>query len=182
MILAPDNTGYPADDERFEAIPSDLTLEQCLSWTSDFPPSPVMASASSPAPEDYPSFVKRQTTYAAYRNDVIARRDRLKRQLNQLTIPPVPVGDDIAAAINWIQTTGKTPLEYLTTVYRDTSQQTGHRISAASKLMEYIHRRLPQTLDQASSPVSAKSFDPAAIRALSEKELVALEKLLDKMK
>lgn len=178
MILAPDNTGYPADDERFEAIPSDLTLEQCLSWTSDFPPSPVMSSTT----EDYQSFVKRQTSYAAYRNEVIAQRDRLKRQLNQLTIPPVPVGDDIAAAINWIQTTGKTPLEYLTTVYRDTSQQTGHRISAASKLMEYIHRRLPQTLDAATATVSVKSFDPASIRALSEKELVALEKLLEKMK
>jgi hypothetical protein len=178
MILAPDTTGYPTDDERFEAIPTDMTLEQCLSWTSDFPPSPIMNSAS----ESYTDFVKRQTSYAAYRNDVIAQRDRLKRQLNQLTIPPVPVGDDIAAAINWIQTTGKTPLEYLTTVYRDTGQQTGHRISAASKLMEYIHRRMPQAVDAATATVSVKSFDPASIRALSEKELVALEKLLEKMK
>ena len=177
MLLDPTDTNYPSDDERFELIPTTMTLEQCLSWTQDFPPSPIMGS------ETYPEFVRRQTAYAAYRNDVIAQRDRLKRQLNQLTIPPVPVGDDIAAAINWIQTTGKTPLEYLTTVYRDTSQQTGHRISAASKLMEYIHRRLPTTIDQSSSQaISSKSFDPAAIRALSEKELVALEKLLDKMK
>jgi hypothetical protein len=48
--------------------------------------------------------------------------------------------------------------------------------------MEYIHRRLPASVDPATATVSTKSFDPAAIRALSEKELVALEKLLDKMK
>lgn len=177
-IISPDQITYPADDERFEAIPTELTLEQCLTFTQDFPPSPVMAPQ-----ETYPSFVKRQTAYAAYRNDVIARRDKLKRQLNQLTIPPVPVGEDINAAINWIQATGKTPLEYLTTVYRDTAQQTGHRISAAAKLMEFIHRRMPAAVDLTTQQaISTKSFDPAAIRSLSEKELVALEKLLEKMK
>lgn len=178
MDLQPNDIRYPADDPRFEFITTDMTLDQCVDWCTDFPPAPVMASG-----ELYPDFVKRQTTYSAYRNDVIKQRDSLKRKAQQLAIPPVPVGDDISAAITWIQSTGKTPLEFMTQVYRDTGQQMGHRIAAASKLMEYIHRKMPQQIETTQmQQISAKNFDPSAIRALSEKELAALEKLLEKMK
>jgi hypothetical protein len=49
--------------------------------------------------------------------------------------------------IDWIQRTGETPIEYLTKTYRSSSAKTEHRISAARTLMDYVHRKMPHTID-----------------------------------
>ena len=178
MILQPTSTSYPADDDRFEKPPSSYTLTQACAWVDDAPPSPEFNVSA----EDYMAFTKRQTSYAAYRNAVVEQRDKLKRSEGQLLIPKAPVGEDIMEAINWIQSTGATPLEFLTKTYRDSTQQMGHRLTAAAKLMDYVHRKMPSTVEHSNTlEISAKSIDPTALASLSEKELASLEKLLDKM-
>lgn len=178
MLYQPTSKEYPQQDERFAALPDEMTLGSCSLWTTNFPPSPEFCPG-----EDYKDFVKRQTFYATYRNDVVARRDELKLQQQKLNVPKAPVGEDISAAIDWIQATGVTPLEFLTKTYRDTGQLMGHRLSAASKLMEYVHRKMPAQVevDNKGEVITAKQFDPVAIASLSEKELGVLERLLDKM-
>ena len=175
--LLPTDLRYPEDDERFERPPSSLTLTQACAWTDAMPPSPEFNPA-----EQYGEFTKRQTAYASYRNAVVETRDKLKRAEGQLLIPKAPVGEDIQEAIKWVSTTGATPLEFLTKTYRDSSQQMGHRIAAASKLMEFIHRRMPTAIEHNPHvEVTAKSIDPTYLKSLNSKELETLEALLDKL-
>lgn len=79
----------------------------------------------------------------------------------------------------WTAASGWTPVEFLTHAYRNPWQRMEHRISAAKAVLEYNHRKLPQTLDL---DVKSKNLvlDANALSALSDKELALLEKLLEK--
>lgn len=178
MTLDPSDTRYPNDDDRFSRVPSSMTLDQLVAWTNAMPPAPEYTPN-----EQYGDFVKRQTSYAAYRNAIVEQRDKMRKAEGALLIPKAPVGEDIMEAVRWVQQTGATPLEFLTKTYRDSSQQMGHRISAASKLMEFIHRRMPTSIDHQTQAIvpTAKLIDKTALASLSTKELATLESLFEKM-
>jgi hypothetical protein len=152
--MEPHNIDYPAEDDRFRLTPEDMTLDQVTLWTLDIPPAPEFNPA-----EKYTEFTKRQTAYASYRNAVVTRRDALQLQEKRLLIPKAPVGEDVQAAIDWIQATGATPLEFLAKTYRNDSVPVALRISAASKLMDYVHKKLPTTT------ITEKPLDDDAIAA-----------------
>lgn len=176
--LNPDNLDYPLDDERFERQPCDMTLGQCGLWLIDPPPEPVF---NVDMKEKYEDFIKRQSAYAAYRNEVSARRDALKLEEQRLTIPSAPFGEDIAAAIEWVQSTGDTPLEFLTKTYRNTNLKIEARITAATKVMDYVHRRTPATIDLKAGKLSAKSLNLRGVTKLTNEELEVLEQILGKL-
>lgn len=178
MLLEPDNLDYPSADERFSAHPSEMTLGQCSLWLVEAPPEPVFNVAMK---EQYTAFIARQSAYAAYRNEVSARRDSLKLEEQKLSLPATPFGDDIRAAIEWVQTTGETPIEFLTKTYRNSQNPLNFRIVAASKVMDYVHRRLPATVDLKAQPLGVKALNLRGVSALTEAELETLEHILAKL-
>lgn len=174
--MEPTDLRYPQHDPRFQHVIDDMTQADAEAWTADFPPTPVTVSG-----EAYMDFVKRQTAYAAYRNSVVVRRDWLKAQEKRLQMPKAPVGEDIEAVISWISSTGETPIEFLTKAYRSATNTAGERISAASKLLEYVHRKLPQRVEvSGADALTVGSFNPAALAQLSDEELDDLETILTK--
>ena len=82
----------------------------------------------------------------------------------------------------WIRASGWTPVEFLTTVYRNGFQKMEHRISAAKAVLEYAHKKMPAKLD-VSGELGTKSIalDAVAMSKLSDKELEVLTKLLEKL-
>lgn len=79
----------------------------------------------------------------------------------------------------WTAASGWTPIEFLTHTYRNPWQKTQDRIAAAKAVLEYNHRKLPEKLEIEGSTKSLV-LDSAALKALSDKELAMLEKLLEK--
>ena len=57
-----------------------------------------------------------------------------------------------AATVQWIQSTGQSPLEFLVETYRspDPEIRMSDKLSAARALLDYVHRRVPvkQEIDQ----------------------------------
>lgn len=109
--------------------------------------------------------------------------DALSSELGDLHIRadgPSDLGSqDIDA---WVQSTGWTPVEFLTHTYRNGFQRMEHRIAAAKAVLDYAHRKLPQKLEvEANGTVGVRSIDAAALSKLSGKELETLEKILEKM-
>lgn len=89
--------------------------------------------------------------------------------------------DDVTAAtVNWITSSGETPLEYLAGVYRDgdSETKTSDRIAAARALMEYVHRKLPTKTEVKTD--APQVVDLSQLRNLTTKELDILEGLLKK--
>lgn len=87
--------------------------------------------------------------------------------------------DTQAAAVNWLQSTGEMPLEFLANTYRDEEAKMSDRITAARTLMDYVHRKLPQKQEIETS--TTPKIEPALLRNLSSKELDLLESLIKKM-
>lgn len=87
-----------------------------------------------------------------------------------------------AATVRWLQSSGKTPLEYLAEVYRsdDPEIPVQHKISAAKALMEYTHRKIPPKVAPTDTQQTI-TLDKGALSSLSEEELHLMEKLLTKM-
>jgi len=80
----------------------------------------------------------------------------------------------------WIKSSGWTPVEFLTTVYRGPFQKMEHRISAAKAVLEYAHRKLPTKLEIDGAINGELKLDSAALSKLTDKELDVLLKLLEK--
>jgi len=82
----------------------------------------------------------------------------------------------------WIKSSGWTPVEFLTTVYRNGFQKMSDRISAAKAVLEYAHKKLPAKLE-VSGDLGTKSItlDAVALSKLSDKELEVMTKLLEKL-
>lgn len=82
----------------------------------------------------------------------------------------------------WIKASGWTPIEFLTTVYRNGYQRMEHRISAAKAVLEYAHKKLPAKLE-VSGDLGTKSItlDAVALSKLTDKELEVMTKMLEKL-
>ena len=54
-----------------------------------------------------------------------------------------------AATVRWLESSGETPLEYLTSVYRDDTPdvRVSDKIAAARALLDYVHRKVPATIE-----------------------------------
>jgi len=177
--LTPDNLDYPLDDERFATPPAELNLMACNLWLTDPPPEPVFNTEMK---EKYDGFIQRQAAYASFRNEVSIRRDSLMLEEKRLLIPQAPFGEDIRAAIEWVQSTGKTPIEFLTETYRNSTHRIEARIAAATKVMDYVHRRLPQQVEmKADGKITAQSLSLRGVSQLSDRELEVLEQILSKL-
>lgn len=82
---------------------------------------------------------------------------------------------------DYVLSSGATPVEFLSIVYRNPFQKMEHRIAAAKAAAEYTHRKLPSKLEVESNTVlGVRSLDPNALKNLSAKDLAVLEKLLEK--
>lgn len=142
MTMDITNSSYPHDHARFQKEIHLMTQAEIESWLTDVPEEPAPG-----ATEAYEQFMQRQAYYTKHLNMMIVARDEHRAQGDRLAIMPPPVGDDIVEVIDWIQRTGETPIEYLTKTYRSSSAKTEHRISAARTLMDYVHRKMPHTID-----------------------------------
>lgn len=82
----------------------------------------------------------------------------------------------------WVKSSGWTPVEFLTHVYRNPWMKMDQRINAAKSVLEYAHRKLPSKLEvEGKGGISVRNIDAAALAKLNGKDLAALEKLLEKM-
>lgn len=86
-----------------------------------------------------------------------------------------------AATVEWIQSTGETPLEFLAGTYRNDELKIGDRLTAARALLDFVHRRVPVKSEVKTEEVGVPKLDPSMLRKLSPKELDVLEKLLGKL-
>ena len=122
----------------YDENPHNMTIDQVEAWLASKYPAPIMEEQ-----EEYTDFMQRQAHYAQYYNAVQSRKAELELQQKQLLIPLPPVGEDIAAVIDWVQATGATPVETLTQIYRSKSERTADRINAAKAVMDLVHRKMP---------------------------------------
>lgn len=91
--------------------------------------------------------------------------------------------DTQTATIRWLQATGITPLERLAEIYRsdDPGIKISDQIAAASKLMEYVHKKVPVKSEvKQETNLAAIGVDISKLRGLNSSELDALEALLKK--
>jgi hypothetical protein len=133
---------YPHDHPRFQKEVHTMTQAEVEIWMSDVPDAPAPG-----ATEPYEVFMQRQSYYTQYSNAVIMARDEYRAQSEKLAVPAPPVGEDIREVVDWVQRTGETPIEFLAKTYRSSSAKTSDRITAARALLDYVHRKMPQTID-----------------------------------
>ena len=119
-----------------------MTEAEVQVWMEDVPSPPAPGSA-----EPYENFMTRQSYYTQYCNTMIIARDEYRNESEKLHIAPPPVGEDIKDTLAWIQRTGETPIEFLAKTYRSGNARTNDRISAARALLDYVHRKMPHTID-----------------------------------
>jgi hypothetical protein len=134
--------GYPHDHERFQREVHALTEAEIEVWLRNVPAEPAPGAS-----EPYENFMQRQAYYTKYVNQMILARDEYAAQGDKLRTSAPPVGEDIKEVIEWVQRTGDTPIEYLVRTYRSSSSKTQDRISAARAVLDYVHRKMPQTID-----------------------------------
>jgi len=112
---------------------------------------------------------------------MLAQALGLKQGGNGLPSQAEGLDDTQAATIRWLQSSGETPLEYLTGVYRDDNNdfKVSDKIAAARALLDYVHRKVP--VKQEIETKTAPKIDPGMFKNLSPKELDVLESLIKKM-
>lgn len=108
----------------------------------------------------------------------------LKQGGNGLPSQAEGLDDTQAATIRWLQTSGETPLEYLTSVYRndDSEVRTSDKIAAARALLDYVHRKVPAQIE-VKGPSTEDAAEHAAIaRDIGDQlaKYAAITKKLDK--
>lgn len=86
--------------------------------------------------------------------------------------------DTQAATVRWLQEQGQTPLEFLVETYKDPEAKLSDRINAASKLMDYVHRKVPVKTELETKDVSAPKLAPDQLRGLSPADRANLERIL----
>jgi hypothetical protein len=133
---------YPHDHPRFQKEVHTMTQAEVEVWLEDTPPEPAPAAS-----EPYEHFMQRQSYYTQYCNRMIMARDEYRAQGEKLAVEPPPVGEDIREVVDWVQRTGETPIEFLAKTYRSSTAKTADRITAARALLDYVHRKMPQTID-----------------------------------
>jgi hypothetical protein len=136
------NSGYPHDDKRFQKEIHEMTEAEVKSWLEEVPNEPAPGDS-----EPYENFMQRQSYYTKYLNKMLLARDEFLSQSDKLAIAPPPVGADIMEVVDWVQRTGDTPIEFLVRTYRSSSTKTMDRIGAARAVLDYVHRKMPHTID-----------------------------------
>jgi len=81
---------------------------------------------------------------------------------------------------SWVRSTGKTPLEFLTAVYRHPLVQMRDRISAAKTVVEYTHMKKPSSIEMTGRNGDAIKVSGAMLAGLSDAELETMQRLLEK--
>lgn len=81
---------------------------------------------------------------------------------------------------DWVRSTGKTPIEFLTAAYRHPLVPLKDRISAAKTVAEYTSRKMPSAIELAGKDGGPLRVSNAMLSGLSDEELSTLEALLDK--
>lgn len=78
--------------------------------------------------------------------------------------------DTQAATVRWLQTSGETPLEYLTSVYRaqDDSVRVSDKIAAARALLDYVHRKVPAQVEVKGPSTEDVANHAAIVRDIGE--------------
>ena len=108
----------------------------------------------------------------------------LKQGGNGLPSQAEGLDDTQAATIRWLQTSGETPLEYLTSVYRDDNPdvRTSDKIAAARALLDYVHRKVPQQVEVKGPSAEETNTSAAIVRDIGEQlaRLAAISKKSEK--
>lgn len=108
----------------------------------------------------------------------------LKQGGNGLPSQAEGLDDTQAATVRWLQTSGETPLEYLTSVYRtdDDSVRVSDKIAAARALLDYVHRKVPQQVEVKGPTQEETNTSAAIVRDIGEQlaRLAALNKKSEK--
>lgn len=89
----------------------------------------------------------------------------------------LPILNPESPEAQWVLAQGQSPVEFLTTVYRNSWLPVEQRVSAAKAVLEYVHRKLPAKME-----VSAQLFGQLDLSQLNDEELGALTKIMDKAK
>ena len=166
--------GYPHDDARFHREVHEMTQEQVEAWLQNIPNEPAPGSS-----EEYEQFMQRQSYYTKYLNKMIMARDEYHALTDKLAVEPPPVGNDIREVVDWVQRTGETPIEYLVKTYRSSSAKTLDRISAARAVLDFVHRKMPTTVETKDTTES-KEREAQSIELLKRVEALLSDKIQEK--
>ncbi len=80
----------------------------------------------------------------------------------------------------WVSETGETPLEFLTSVFRDPLNDMRDRLTAARSVMEYAHKKLASEINVSGGVGVKGSLDAKSLTKLSDEEVDTLLKILAK--
>lgn len=115
---------------------------------------------------------------------MLAQALGLKQGGNGLPNQAEGLDDTQAATIRWLQTSGETPLEYLTSVYRndDSEVRTSDKIAAARALLDYVHRKVPAQIEVKGPSTEDVAEHAAIARDIGDQlaKYAAITKKLDK--
>ena len=86
---------------------------------------------------------------------------------------------DVLTDADWVRSSGKTPLEFLSAVYRHPLIKMTERINAAKAVLDYSHRKMPTELEL-SGGANAIKLSADMVSGLTDAELDTLEALMTK--
>ena len=89
-----------------------------------------------------------------------------------------------AATVRWLESSGETPLEYLTSVYRDDTPdvKVSDKIAAARALLDYVHRKVPAQIEVKGPSTEDLATQAAIVRDVGDQlvKLASMTKKLEK--
>ena len=94
----------------------------------------------------------------------------LKQGGNGLPSQAEGLDDTQAATVRWLQASGETPLEFLTSVYRndDEAVKVSDKIAAARALLDYVHRKVPQQVEVKGPSAEETNTSAAIVRDIGD--------------
>jgi hypothetical protein len=87
---------------------------------------------------------------------------------------------DVVDDPDWVRSTGKTPLEFLTAIYRHPLVRLSDRIAAAKTVADYTHRKMPNKVEVGGLEGGPLRVTASQLAGLSDEELASLEAILAK--
>ena len=80
----------------------------------------------------------------------------------------------------WVTSSGQTPLEFLSDVFRDPMNDIKERISAAKYVLDYAHKKVASESSINGSLTLKNSIDPQTLMKLSDADIDSLISILKK--